>query len=95
MWKMGLYIRKGAKSMYVHIGKGLVINGNDIIAIFSIDYIKNTKDYKKFYQKLLEYGNIVDISNGNAKSLILVNKNDGAKAYISNINSNTIGKRKF
>lgn len=81
--------------MYVHIGKGLVINGNDIIAIFSIDYIKNTKDYKKFYEKLLEDGNIEDISNGNAKSLILVNKNGRTKAYISNINSGTIGKRKF
>ena len=81
--------------MYVHIGKGLVINRNDIIAIFSIDYIKNTKDYKKFYEKLLEDGNIEDISNGNAKSLILVNKNGGTKGYISNINSNTIGKRKI
>lgn len=88
-------MKKGIKSMYLHIGKGLVLNGNDIIAIFSIDYIKNTKDYKKFYQKLLDEGNVEDISNGNAKSLILVNKNGGTKAYISNINSNTIGKRKF
>ena len=81
--------------MYLHIGKGLILNDDDIIAIFNIDYIKNTKDYKKFYQKLLEENNIVDISKGKEKSLILVNKNNVKKAYISNINSNTIGKRKF
>lgn len=81
--------------MYLHIGKGLCLNEKDIIAIFNIDYIKNTKDYKKFYQKLLEEDNIINISNKNEKSLILVNKNNNIKAYISNINSNTIGKRKL
>ncbi len=81
--------------MYLHIGKGLILNDDDIIAIFNIDYIKNTKDYKKFYQKLLEENNIVDISNGKEKSLILVNQDNVRKVYISNIKSNTIGKRKF
>ena len=64
--------------MYLHIGNGLVLNDKDIIAIFNIDYIKNTKDYKKFYEQLLEENRIVDISKNNP-----------------NINSNTIGKRKF
>ena len=81
--------------MYLHIGNGLVLNEHDIIAIFSIDYIKNTKDYQNFYQKLLDAKNITDISSGKEKSLILVKKNDKIQAYISNINSNTIGKRKF
>ena len=81
--------------MYLHIGKGLILNDNDIIAIFNIDYIKNTKDYKNFYQRLFEENNIVNISDGKEKSLILVNRKEKIKAYISNINSNTIGKRKF
>ena len=81
--------------MYLHIGNGLCLNKKEIIAIFNIDYIKNTKDYKNFYQKNFDENNIIDISNGNAKSLILINKNNVTKAYISNINSNTIGKRKF
>lgn len=81
--------------MYLHIGKGLVLNSSDIIAILNIDYIKNTKEYKKFYQKLFEENNVVNISNGNEKTLILVNKNECVKAYITNINSSTIGKRKF
>lgn len=94
MLKMELYIQKG-NNMYLHIGKGLVLNDDDIIAILNIDYIKNTKEYKNFYQELLNKNKISDISCGNHKSLILFQKNNEIKAYISNINSNTIGKRKF
>lgn len=81
--------------MYLHIGQGICLNKKDIIAILNIDYIKNTKDYKKLYQKLLEEKRIVDISNGNEKSLLLIDKNNTIQAYISNINASTIAKRKF
>ncbi len=87
--------KKGNNDMYLHIGNGIVLNDVDIIAIFNIDYIKNTKDYKNFYEKLLAENGVVDISKENPKSLILVNKGNTINAYISNINSNTIGKRKF
>ncbi len=81
--------------MYLHVGNGLSINEKDIIAIFNIDYIKNTKENQKFYDKLLEENEIVDISNGNEKTLILANKKNKMKAYISNISSGTIRKRKL
>lgn len=81
--------------MYLHIGKGLSINDNDIIAILNIDKIKNTKDYQKFYQKLLEENKVINISEKKEKTLLLVQKGSDPKAYISNINSSTIGKRKF
>lgn len=77
------------------MGNGLSINEKDIIAIFNIDYIKNTKENQKFYDKLLEENEIVDISNGNEKTLILANKKNKMKAYISNISSGTIRKRKL
>ena len=79
--------------MYLHIGKGLCLNDDDIIAIFNIDYIKNTKEYKKIYERIFDENKLIDISNGKEKSLILVEKNNIVKAYISNINSNTIRKR--
>ena len=81
--------------MYLHIGNGLCLNDNDIIAIFNIDYIKNTKEYKNFYNKLLDERNIEDVSKGKEKSLILTKKNNIVKAYVSGINSNTIEKRIF
>lgn len=80
--------------MYLHIGSGLSLKEKDIIAIFDIEYIKNTKEYKGFYEKLLLDKKIIDISKGNRKSIILTKNSQGEKAYISNINANTIGKRK-
>ena len=35
--------------MYLHIGKEYVINNNDIIGIFNLEYIQNTKEYKRMY----------------------------------------------
>ena len=80
--------------MYLHLGNGVSINGNDVIAILNLKDIKETKEYKEFYRKLLEENCVVDISNGNEKSFILTTKQNQLKAYISNIGSNTIGKRK-
>lgn len=77
------------------MGSGISVNENDIIAILNIGYIKNTKDNQKFYDKLLKENEVVDISNGNEKSLILTNKKEEIKAYISNISANTISKRKL
>ncbi len=77
------------------MGSGISVNENDIIAILNIGYIKNTKDNQKFYDKLLKENEVVDISNGNEKSLILTNRKEKIKAYISNISANTISKRKL
>ena len=37
--------------------------------------------------------NIIDISEGNLKSLIILKRNDKLIGYISNISSNTLGRR--
>lgn len=79
--------------MYLHVGNGLCLNDDDIIAIFDIDSIKDTKEYENFYNKFLEEKKIIDFSKGNGKSLILVDKNGNKKIYISNISANTIGRR--
>ena len=79
--------------MYLHIGKDCVINNKDIIGIFNIDYIKNTKEYKGLYKKLEENNNIIDISENQNKSFILIKNNTKIKGYITNISTNTNGKR--
>ena len=79
--------------MYIHIGKDFIINSNKIIAIFNIDYIKNTKEYKAMYKSLEEAGNIVFVSDKKGMSFILTEENNIKKAYITNIGVNTIAKR--
>ena len=40
--------------MYIHIGKDLVMKEEDIIGIFNLDYIGNTKEYRNFKSNLEE-----------------------------------------
>lgn len=80
--------------MYLHLGNGVSINCNDVIAILNLKDIKETEEYKALYQELLEENRVVNISNGSEKSFILISKKSQIIAYISNIGSNTIRKRK-
>lgn len=77
-------------NMYLHIGKDYVLNEKDIIGIFNIETIKKNKEYEKLYQNI--ENNIVDISAGAQKTLILV-KDKNIKGYITNISSTTLKKR--
>ncbi len=79
--------------MYLHIGKDFIINSRTIIAIFNIDYVKNTKEYKAMYKSLEEAGNIIIVSDKKEMSFILTEENNIKKAYITNIGANTIAKR--
>ena len=79
--------------MYLHIGQDFIINSKNIIAIFNIDYIKNTKEYKAMYKKLEENNNLMIISDKKNMSFILTKENNIEKAYITNIGVNTIAKR--
>ena len=81
--------------MYLHIGKDIIINNEDIIGIFNIDYVKNTKEYKKMIECLKEKGDLINISDNQNKTVILTEKNALIKGYITNIGTTTIGKRKM
>ncbi len=81
--------------MYLHIGKDFVINNKNIIGIFNIDYIKNTKEYKSLYENLENQGNIEIISENQNKTFILVEEKNKIKGYVTNIGTNTIMKRKM
>lgn len=79
--------------MYLNIGKEYIIKSKDIIGIFNIDYIKNTREYKSLYKSLEESKNIFIATEKKAKTFILTDKNKNKKCYITNIGVNTIAKR--
>lgn len=81
--------------MYLHIGKEYVINNKEVIAIFNLEYIKNTKEYKKMYEQLEKNKTIINISKNQEKTFILTEKNGVEKGYLTNIAASTIGKRKM
>ena len=77
--------------MYVHIGKNICIDSNKIVCILNLETIKNTNEFKESIKK--EEKNIIDISDGNKKTIILTKEKDGMKYYITSILSGTLEKR--
>ena len=79
--------------MYLHIGKDYIIKNKDIIGIFNINYIKNTKEYKKMYNDLDENNSLINVSQEKEKTFILTENKKNSIGYITNIGVNTISKR--
>ena len=79
--------------MYLHIGKNVVVNNNEIIGIFDISSMTKSKEFKLIYEKLKEENNILDVSDNHKKSIIITKEKEVLKGYISNISSITLAKR--
>ena len=79
--------------MYVHIGKDVVINSDNIISILDIESLEKNKKLEKVLQNLKISDNIIDVSEKNKKSLIILEKNNKIMGYITNISSSTLAKR--
>lgn len=80
--------------MYLHIGKDIVLKNKDILFILDYDSLKENRVFNKFIEKV-DKKNIFDISDNKPKSIIITKENNIIKGYISNISSNTLGKRSF
>ena len=79
--------------MYLHIYKDCVINNKDVIGIFNINNMKESKINIEFLEELNKNNNIKNISENQEKILILTNKSNKTNGYISNLTINTIKKR--
>ena len=80
--------------MYLHIGNDIILKNKDILFILDYKNLKEDKIFNDFINKI-EKKNVIDISAGNAKSIIITKESGKVKGYISNISSNTLGKRKI
>ena len=75
--------------MYLHIGQEVILNVKDIIGIFNLLEVEDKEKVEKMKQAF----NVIDVSFGRKKSLILVEKNKEKIGYFSNISSATLAKR--
>ena len=61
--------------MYVHLGKDAVIKTEDIIIILDIESLEKKKKLEEVLQNLKISDKIIDVSEGNRKSLIIGKRN--------------------
>ena len=76
--------------MYIVINKDIIINENNLIVIFNIDKLKN---FENFVGNFNNNSDIINISVGKEKTLIIYKDKDRVKGIISNISLNSIKKR--
>ena len=79
--------------MYVHIGNDTVINSEEIIAILDIKSLEKKDSLENVCKNLKISDNIIDVSEGNKKTLIVMQGKNKNRGYISNISTITLGKR--
>lgn len=80
--------------MFLHIGNNRILEVKDIIGIFNLESIENTKEYQKIKESLQDKRCIEkeDTMSKN-KTFILTKEKGQEKGYFSNISSFTIAKR--
>ena len=76
--------------MYIIVNKDIIINENNLIGIFNIDKLKN---FENFIGNFNNNSDIINISVGKEKTLIIYKDKDRVKGIISNISPNSIKKR--
>ena len=79
--------------MFLHIGNNYIIKKEEIIGIYNIKSIKNTKEYKKIIENLKKNNNLIKIENNEEKTLIITENSKIVKGYICNVSSTTIANR--
>ncbi len=80
--------------MYLHIGNDIVLKNNEILFILDYASLKENNIFNKFLENI-DKKNIFDISENKPKSIVITKEKGSIKGYISNISSNTLGKRSF
>ena len=79
--------------MYLHIGKDKLIDDNNIIAILNIETLKEKENIENICKNMNFSDNIIDVSDGNKKSLIITVEKNETRGYISNISTSTLERR--
>ncbi len=80
--------------MYLHIGNDIVLKNKEIVFILDYNSLKDNKVFNKFLESI-DKKCIFDISENKPKSIVITKEDGVIKGYISNISSNTLGKRSF
>lgn len=79
--------------MYLHLGRDVIVNEKDIVAIFDIDKTTIGKITKKYLYDSEKKKEVINISDDLPKSFIVCENKGRTTIYISQISTITLQKR--
>ena len=79
--------------MYIHIGKGTVLDEEDIVAIFDLDNSSQSHITRKYLAAAEKAGQVVNAAEDIPKSFVVTERKGEKKLYLSQIATSTLLKR--
>ena len=79
--------------MYLHLGRDVAVNGEDILAVFDMDTATWSRHTRAFLSAAEKAGRVSVITDEIPKSAVLCRERGNTVIYISQISSKTLLKR--
>ena len=79
--------------MYIHIGKGTVIDEREIIGIFDLDITSQSHITRKYLSAAEKAGQVINAAEDIPKSYVVTESRGEKKLYLSQIATATLLKR--
>ncbi|MBQ2960105.1 MAG: DUF370 domain-containing protein [Oscillospiraceae bacterium] len=79
--------------MYLHLGKGTVINKDEIIAIFDLDQTSQSHITRKYLAAAEKAGEVINAAEDIPKSFVVCADKKGRRLYLSQMAPATLLKR--
>ena len=79
--------------MYLHLGKGTVVNTAEIVAIFDLDITSQSHLTRRYLSMAEKSGQVVNASEDIPKSFVVCENGGKRTLYLSQMSSATLLKR--
>ena len=79
--------------MYLHLGKGTVVNTSDIIAIMDLESSSLSANTREFLKVVEEEGFVQNVSEEIPKTFVVCETNGQSVVYVTNISSKALAGR--
>lgn len=79
--------------MYLHLGKGTIIDEREIIGIFDLDITSQSHITRQYLNKSEKSGIVINAAEDIPKSFVVCAGGGGRKVYLSQMASSTLLRR--
>ena len=79
--------------MYLHLGKGTVVNTAEIVAIFDLDITSQSHLTRRYLSMAEKSGQVVNAAEDIPKSFVVCERDGKRTLYLSQMSSATLLKR--